>query len=68
MPPGSSSTGFFSNALKTFIYLAVPGLSAACGIEFPDKGSNLGRLHWERGVLATGPPEKCQECVLESSL
>ena len=23
---------------------------------FPDQGSNLGPLHWELGVLATGPP------------
>ena len=33
-------------------------LVAACGIWFPDQGSNLGPLHWERGVLATGPPGK----------
>ena len=25
-------------------------------IQFPDQGSNLGPLHWEEGVLATGPP------------
>ena len=31
----------------------------ACGIYFPDQGSNLGPLHWEHGVLATGPPGKC---------
>ena len=30
----------------------------ACGIEFPDQGLNLGPLHGEHGVLATGPPEK----------
>ena len=41
---------------------------AACGIEFPDKGSDVDPLPWELGVLATGPPEKCQECILESSL
>ena len=33
-------------------------LVAACGIEFPDQGSNPGPLHWEHGVLATGPPGK----------
>ena len=33
-------------------------LVAACGIYFPDQGSNLGRLHWELQVLATGPPGK----------
>ena len=25
-------------------------LVAACGISFPDQGSNLGLLHWEHGV------------------
>ena len=30
----------------------------ARGIEFPDQGLNLGPLHGEQGVLATGPPEK----------
>ena len=33
-------------------------LVAACGIYFPDQGLNLGPLHWESGVLATGPPGK----------
>ena len=28
----------------------------------PDQGSNLGPLHWEHGVLATGPPKKSQGC------
>ena len=27
----------------------------ACGISFPDQGLNLGTLHWEHGILATGP-------------
>ena len=31
-------------------------LVVACG--FPDQGLNLGPPRWERGVLATGPPEK----------
>ena len=30
----------------------------ACGIQFPDQGSNLQPLHWEHRVLATGPPAK----------
>ena len=34
---------------------------AACGIEFPDQGSNPGRLHWGCGGLATGSPEKSLE-------
>ena len=56
-----------------FIYLAPPRLScgmqallvaacellvAACRIYFPDQGSNPGRVHWEHGVLATGPQGK----------
>ena len=31
---------------------------AACVIKFPDQESNLGPLHWEQEVLATGPPGK----------
>ena len=30
----------------------------SCGIWFPNQGSNLGPLHWEHGVLATGSPRK----------
>ena len=33
-------------------------LVVACEIQFPDQGSNLGPLHWEFRVLATGPPGK----------
>ena len=32
--------------------------AAACGIHFPDQGSNPGPLHWGHRVLATGPPGK----------
>ena len=35
-------------------------LSCACGIWFPDQGSNLGPLRWEHGVLTTGAPWKSQ--------
>ena len=38
-------------------------LITACGIEFPDQGSNPGFLHWEHGVLATGPAGKSQESL-----
>ena len=38
-------------------------LVAACGIRFPDQGSNPGSLHWECGVLAIGPPGKSLEWV-----
>ena len=33
-------------------------MSHACGISFPDQGSNPGPLHWELRVLPTGPPGK----------
>ena len=36
----------------------------AYGIKFPDQGSKPGPLHWEHGVLATGPPGKSQELFL----
>ena len=35
-----------------FLYLAALGLSCSMW----DQGSNLGSLHWEHIVLATGPP------------
>ena len=37
-------------------------LVAVCVIQFPNQGSNLGSLHWEHGVLATGPPGKSLLC------
>ena len=33
-------------------------LVAACGIQFPDQGSNWGPLHRECRVLASGPPRR----------
>ena len=33
-------------------------LVVACGIWFPNQGSNLSPLHWEHGALTTGPPGK----------
>ena len=38
-------------------------LVVACGIWFPDQGSNPGPLHWESGVLPTGPPRKSQRVI-----
>ena len=38
--------------------MALELLGAPCGIQFPDQGSNLAPLHWEHGVLASGPPGK----------
>ena len=39
-------------------------LVAACGIQFPDQGQNLGPLHWEHKVLATGPLGKSPKIFL----
>ena len=39
-----------------YLVVACKLLVAACGIQFPDQGLNLGQLHWECGVLATGLP------------
>ena len=48
---------FFFFKFYLFIWLLwVPVV--ACGIQLPDQGSNLGPLHWELRVLATGPPGK----------
>ena len=33
----------------------------------PDQGSNLGPLHWELRVLATGPPGKSQQFLIKES-
>ena len=53
-----------------FIYLDCAGSSlwcigfsscsvrVACGIQFPEQGSNLDPLHWEHRVLANVPPGK----------
>ena len=37
---------------------------AACEVQFPDQGQNTGPLHWEHGVLTTGPPGKSHYRVL----
>ena len=36
----------------------------ACGTWFPDQGLNPGPLHWEGGVLITGPPGKSLNWIL----
>ena len=38
---------------------------AACGMWFPDQGSNPGPLHWEHAVLATGLPVKPHALLVE---
>ena len=39
-------------------------LVLACRIQFPDRGLNPSSLHWERGVLATGPPGKSNPQII----
>ena len=41
-------------------------LQHACRILFPDKGLNLGPLHWEHGVLPTRPPGKSLYMIFTS--
>ena len=40
-----------------FYFLATPKI-LVFGSQFPDQGSNLHPLHWECGILTTGPPGK----------
>ena len=47
-PPGSPVHGIFQARVLEW--------GAVAFSEFADQGSNLGPLHWERGVLAPGPP------------
>ena len=67
--PGKSQTISFTLLLlylflnilyfKIYIYVFIwlyPVFVVARGIQFPDDGSNLGPLHWQHDVLATGPP------------
>ena len=39
-----------------FLLQHAGSLVAACGMYFPNQGLIPGPLHWECGVLATGPP------------
>ena len=43
-----------------FLVVACELSIVASGILFPDQGSNLSPLHWERRVLATRPPGNSQ--------
>ena len=55
----------FSSFKKKYLFLWLSQvLVAACGIQFPDQGLNPSPLHWELGVLATGPPGKSQNGCL----
>ena len=42
-------------------------LVGACGIQFPDQGSNPGPLHWEYRVLTTAAPAKSQKWLASHS-
>ena len=67
--PGGQLGTFFGLFLEKYMYLFIwlgrvldvawgAGslvLFVACGITLPDQGSKLDPLHWECGVLATGP-------------
>ena len=63
--PEIFSQGVQTHYLFIFTYLAesdlrwhLASLVVACGLGFPDQGLNLGPLHRELRVLATGPPGK----------
>ena len=48
-----------------FLVAACKLLVEACGIYFPDQGSNPNCLNWKHRVLATGPPGKSPDiCIL----
>ena len=62
-----SSGLFFFFLKKIFIWLCQVFV-AACGIQFPDQGLNLGPLHWDCRVLASAPPGKCQDLLNSRAL
>ena len=47
-----------------FLVAACELLVAECGIQFPNQGMNPGPLHWELGVLPTGPAGKFLFCII----
>ena len=53
---------FFNIYFICFIWLHWV-LVVACGISFPDQGSNLGPMDCKRSVLATSPPGTSQKMV-----
>ena len=59
---------FFFGCTRSYLQHSGPSVAAckllvaACGIQFPNQGLNLGPLHWECGVLAPGPPGKPLFC------
>ena len=67
--PSPADNPFFLKFLKYInIYFFISlhwVLVAACGISFSDQGWKLGLLHWEYGVLATGPPGEVPQSFLD---
>ena len=60
--------GWLVEYLTFFFFCLGQVLVAVCGIYFPNQGLNLGSLHWERGVLATGPQGKSQKFILKCTV
>ena len=54
--------------LRLFFIATYELLVAACGIQFPNQGSNPGLLHWELEVLATGPPQESLNHTLSNGI
>ena len=52
---------------KYLFFVFFFNLVVACGIYFPDQGSNLGLLHWEHRVLGTGLPGKSLDGIVDGS-
>ena len=57
--------GWLVEYLTFFFFCLGQVLVAVCGIYFPNQGLNLGSLHWERGVLAIGPPGKSPDTAFK---
>ena len=59
---------YFFIWLSRVLVAAYRLLVAACGIQFPDKASNLGPLHWQHEASAPGPPGKSPSLFLFSTI
>ena len=58
MHPLKSHFQIFCSFFKYLLIWLHQVLAVACIIQFADQGSNLGPLHWDCRVPATGPPMK----------
>lgn len=54
--------------MQVLIVAAFDLVVAARGNEFPAQGSDPGGLHWDHGILATGPPEKSPDTMLLNTM